>query len=121
MTIDELLEQARSRIDRVAPEDLADEIADGALIADIRPADSRARAGEIPGATPINRNVLEWRLSPSSDFREFDVTDGRKVIVVCEQGYQSSLAAAILLDLGVPGATDLIGGYEAYATLSADQ
>jgi len=118
MTIDELLKQTRARFDRVAPQHLADEIADGAFVADIRPADRRATDGEIPGAIAIDRNVLEWRLAPSSDSREFDVTDGRKVIVVCNEGYQSSLAAATLLDLGVPGATDLIGGYEAYAALS---
>lgn len=111
MTIDEYLETARARCERVAPEDLAEAVADGALVIDIRPERNRAEEGELPGAVIIDRGVLEWRLAPSSEWRSVDVAPGQKVILVCNQGYQSSVAAAILQDLGVEGATDLIGGY----------
>jgi rhodanese-related sulfurtransferase len=110
-TIDEYLETARARCDRVAPEDLAEAVADGALVIDIRPERNRVEEGELPGAIVIDRGVLEWRLAPSSEWRSVDVEPGQKVILVCNQGYQSSVAAAILQDLGVEGATDLIGGY----------
>ena len=85
----------------------------GALVVDIRPIEQRERDGELPGALVIDRNVLEWRLAPSSDTRVLDVEADKRVIVVCNQGYQSSLAAATLQKLGLRGATDFIGGYEA--------
>jgi rhodanese-related sulfurtransferase len=116
VTIDELLESARARLDRVTADRLEAEMAAGALLVDIRPIDRRRRAGELPGAMVIDRNELEWRLCPSSDSRGVDVEPDQKVIVVCNDGYQSSLAAAILQDLGVPGATDLVGGYNAWRT-----
>ena len=114
ITIDELLDEARSRFRRVTAEELEAEIADGAVVVDIRSQDQRERDGEIPGAVVYERNVLEWRLAPSSEFKEIDVAEGQKVIIVCNEGYQSSLAAAVLQDLGVAGATDLAGGYQAY-------
>jgi rhodanese-related sulfurtransferase len=114
VTIDELLESARARLDRVTADRLEAEMAAGALLVDIRPIDRRRRAGELPRAMVIDRNELEWRLCPSSDSRGVDVEPDQKVIVVCNDGYQSSLAAAILQDLGVPGATDLVGGYNAW-------
>jgi rhodanese-related sulfurtransferase len=113
-TIDEYLESARARLDRVAPEDLEAAMADGALLVDIRPEVNRAEEGELPGAMVIDRMVLEWRLAPSSDARVIDLELGQRVILVCNESYQSSLAAAALLDLGVDGATDLVGGYRAW-------
>jgi rhodanese-related sulfurtransferase len=68
----------------------------------------------LPGAIVIDRGVLEWRLAPSSDYRTVEVVPGQRVILVCNEGYQSSLAAAVLIDLGVDGATDLIGGFRAW-------
>jgi rhodanese-related sulfurtransferase len=113
-TIDELLDRARARFERVTPERLESEMAGGAIVVDIRSQAQRDRDGEIAGALVYERNVLEWRLAPSSEFKEVDVAGDRKVIVVCNEGYQSSLAAAVLQDLGVRGATDLAGGYQAY-------
>lgn len=113
-TIDEYLDIARARIDRVLPRHLDEEMASGALVVDIRPEADRRRFGELEGAEVIERNVLEWRLAPSSDARTFDVQEGERVIVFCNDGYQSSLAAAALRDLGVTGAADLVGGYNAY-------
>ncbi len=101
-------------MDRVAPVDLEREVATGALLVDIRPIEQRDRDGELPGALVIDRNVLEWRLAPSSDAKVVDIAENQKVIVVCNQGFQSTLAAANLRELGVDGATDLIGGYEAW-------
>lgn len=113
-TIDEYLANARARLDRVSPEQFEAAVAAGALVVDIRPASNRDDEGAMPGAVVIERNVLEWRLSPSSDARTIDVAPGQAVIVVCNEGYQSSLAAAALIDVGVDGATDLIGGYRAW-------
>lgn len=113
-TIDEYLEEARKRLDRVSPEDLESAVADGALLVDIRPETNRNAEGAIPGARVIDRLVLEWRLAPSSETKIVDLGPGQRVIVICNEGYQSSLAAASLLDLGVDGATDLIGGYRAW-------
>ena len=116
-TIDELLAAARAGMPRVPPEALSREQVTGALVVDIRPVDQRQRDGELPGALVIDRNVLEWRLAPSSPNRVVDIDDGRKVIVICNEGYQSSLAAATLRQLGVDGATDLIGGYQGLLAL----
>jgi rhodanese-related sulfurtransferase len=117
LTIDELVDRARSKLERVAPEDLEAEMADGALVVDIRPQAQRERDGEIPGAAVFERNVLEWRLAPSSKFRSVELTQGQRVIVVCNEGFQSSLAAATLQDLGVSGATDLAGGFQAWVAV----
>lgn len=113
-TINERLEHARARLDRVPVESLEDEIAAGAVVVDIRPAAQRSTDGTLAGALVIDRNVLEWRLARSSEHRALDVGDGQRVIVVCNEGYQSSLAAATLKDLGIAEATDLIGGFQAY-------
>jgi rhodanese-related sulfurtransferase len=110
-TIDEYLEAARAHFERVAPAELETAVENGALLIDIRPEKNRVEEGEIPGAVVIDRLVLEWRLAPSSDARTIDVAPGQQVIVFCNEGYQSSLAAATLIELGVDGATDLIGGY----------
>lgn len=114
VSIDEYLEAARARLSRVAPEDLETAVAAGALAVDIRPERNRVEDGAMPGALVIDRGVLEWRLAPSSDHRIVDLEPGQRVILFCNEGYQSSLAAVALLDLGVEGATDLIGGYRAW-------
>jgi len=114
VTIDELLAAARARLSRVAPADLDAERAAGALIVDIRPLEQRERDGELPGAVVIDRNVLEWRLDPASDHRIPEVAGhDQRIVIVCNEGYQSSLAAATLQDLGLWRATDLIGGFQA--------
>lgn len=112
-TINEYLSTARGRIDRVLPDYLDREMEAGALVVDIRPEADREKHGELAGAVPIERNVLEWRLSPSSDDRIYDVQD-RRVILFCNDGYASSLAAAALRDVGVENSADLIGGFNAY-------
>ena len=105
--------EARAKLDRVRAEDLSDEVARGAILIDARPIEERHRDGDLEGAIVIDRNVLEWRLAPSSEHRIVDVEAEQRVIVVCTDGYQSSLAAANLQRLGLLGATDLIGGYRA--------
>ncbi len=109
----ELLDAARARLDRVEADALAGEQAAGALVVDIRPVEQRARDGALPGAVVIDRNVLEWRLDPASEHR-IDAVTGYdvRVVLVCNEGYQSSLAAATLQDLGLHRATDLVGGFQ---------
>jgi rhodanese-related sulfurtransferase len=114
-SIDDILSTARARLDRVAPEDLEREQRDGALIVDIRPIEQRERDGELPGAIVIDRNVLEWRLDPSCEQHISNInTYNARIVIVCNEGYGSSLAAAILHDLGLNRATDLVGGFQAW-------
>lgn len=113
-SIDELLADARQRLVRVRPEELDARLAAGALVVDIRPVELRARDGALPGALVVDRNVFEWRLDPASAHRIPQTGYERDVIVVCDEGYQSSLAAATLKDLGVTRATDLAGGFQAW-------
>ena len=114
-TIDEVLERARRRLIRVTPEQAAAELAQGALMVDIRTESQRALQGEIAGAVAIDRTVLEWRLDPTSPSRIEEAKDHEvRVIVVCAEGYSSSLAAASLQELGLVNATDVIGGFEAW-------
>lgn len=113
--VDDLLARARSRLDRVPPESLAREVAAGALVVDTRPVEQRDRDGALPGAIVVDRNVLEWRLDPTCPHRLPQVTGSdQRIIVVCNEGYSSSLAAATLRDLGLHRATDLAGGYQAW-------
>jgi rhodanese-related sulfurtransferase len=113
--IAEILEAARARLHRVGPHETRDAVAQGAVLVDIRPAAQRAEFGEIPGAVIIERNVLEWRLDPRSDARlPFADRYDLEVIVTCQEGYTSSLAAASLQDLGLHRATDLAGGFAAW-------
>jgi rhodanese-related sulfurtransferase len=112
--IAEILQAARARLDRVTPAEAYEQVRAGAILVDIRPAAQRQAEGEIPGAIVIERNVLEWRLDPRSDHRLPIASYGLRVIVVCSEGYTSSLAAASLLDLGIAGATDLDGGFLAW-------
>ena len=112
-TIDELLADARDGLDRLTPGQARAEIAVGALLVDIRPAAQRAAEGEVPGALIVERNVLEWRFDPASAARLPQARYGLRVIIMCSEGYTSSLAAASLLDLGLHRATDVVGGYHA--------
>ena len=113
--IAEILADARARLRRVDPHETAAALRRGAVLIDIRPAAQRAEFGEIPGAIVIERNVLEWRLDPLSDARlPFADNYDLEVIVTCQEGYTSSLAAAALQDLGLHRATDLAGGFAAW-------
>ncbi|SFI96241.1 rhodanese-like domain-containing protein [Amycolatopsis sacchari] len=114
MTVDEMLAAARSRLDRVGPEGARELQERGALIVDIRPEANRAAEGEIPGSVVIERIHLEWRLDPAGSHRLPQVRPELPVVVVCNEGYASSLAAADLQRLGLR-ATDLDGGFRAWA------
>lgn len=116
--ISRLLEVSRRGLERVEPVELEKVQAAGALIVDIRPVEQRTRDGELPGAVVIDRNVLEWRLDPSSPHRlPFVVDPDRRIVIVCNEGYSSSLAAHTLQRLGLRNATDLRGGYQAWAAV----
>ena len=116
-TIDDLLAEARARIERVTPREAAERIAEGAYLVDIRPAAQRRREGEVPGSLIVERNVLEWRFDPASDARLPQATGyDVDVIVLCSEGYTSSLAADALRTLGLHRATEVIGGFLAWAT-----
>lgn len=113
-TIDEILAEARSRLRRLSPDEAYRAQADGAVLVDIRPAATRAAGGEIPASVVIERNHLEWRLDPADDARLPWVSYGHQVIVFCDEGYTSSLAAVALHELGLTRATDVIGGFRAW-------
>jgi rhodanese-related sulfurtransferase len=113
-SIDQVLAEARARLDRLSPQRALRAARDGAVLVDIRPAAQRAAEGEIPGALIVERNVLEWRFDPASAARLPQASYDLRVIVVCSEGYTSSLAAAALHDLGVRHATDLDGGFVAW-------
>jgi rhodanese-related sulfurtransferase len=113
-TIDQVLAEARTRLDRLTPPRALRAVADGAVLVDIRPAAQRAAEGEIPGALIVERNVLEWRFDPASAARLPQASYDLHVIIVCSEGYTSSLAAAALQDLGVHRTTDLEGGFLAW-------
>ena len=113
-TIDQVLAEARTRLDRLTPRQALRAVAAGAVLVDIRPAAQRAAEGEIPGALIVERNVLEWRFDPASAARLPQAGYDLQVIIVCSEGYTSSLAAAALQDLGVRRATDLEGGFLAW-------
>jgi rhodanese-related sulfurtransferase len=113
--VDELLAAARARLDRPDPQRAAELAARGARLVDTRPQWQRDAEGTLPGALVIERNHLEWRLDPTSDARIPEATDHDVTwIVVCSEGYSSSLAAASLQDLGLRHATDLDGGFRAW-------
>jgi len=114
-SVDEVLAAARSRLARVTPGQAFAEVLAGAVLIDIRPAAQRAAAGEVPGSVVIERNHLEWRLDPESGARLPWVTGyDLRPIVICAEGYTSSLAAAALQDLGFARATDVAGGFLAW-------
>jgi rhodanese-related sulfurtransferase len=113
--IDALLEQSRRGLRRLGPDDAAIAVANGAVIVDIRPVEQRIAEGEVPGAVVIARNVLEWRLDPRSDARLPGLArSDAHIIVMCSEGYASSLAAASLRSIGIIDATDLAGGFVAW-------
>ena len=111
---DLLLSAARARLHRLTPLEALDAVGHGAVVVDIRPAAQRAEQGDLPGALVVERNVLEWRFDPTSEAALRIADDDLHVIVLCQEGYTSSLAAAALQDVGVHGATDVIGGYAAW-------
>ena len=107
---------ARQRLRRLGPAEAFDAVQRGALLVDIRPQAQRAAEGLVPGALHVERNVLEWRFDPVSEARLPQVTGyDQQVIIMCSQGYASSLAAASLQDIGLVNATDLDGGFLAWA------
>jgi len=115
-SINQVLAEARSRLCRVDPHQADAEMRAGALLVDIRPQAQRVAEGEVPGALRIERNVLEWRFDPGSDSRLPQARGYEtRVIIMCSAGYTSSLAAASLQDLGLANATDLAGGFQAWA------
>ena len=112
--IDALLDAARTRLTRMPAEEVPAAVARGAVLVDIRPAAQRAAEGEVAAALVVERNVLEWRCDPTSDARLPQATgDDVEWVVLCSEGYTSSLAAAALQDLGLRRATDVVGGYHA--------
>lgn len=113
--IDEILAERRRLLRRLSPAEAYDRFRDGALLVDIRPAAQRAAEGEVPGALIVERNVLEWRFDPGCEFRLPQVTGyDIEVIILCSEGYTSSLAAAALHELGLSRATDVVGGFHAW-------
>jgi rhodanese-related sulfurtransferase len=115
-TVDELLAQVRSRIERVSPPEAWNRLRSGALLVDTRPVEQRDRDGEVPGALVVDRNVLEWRLDPASPYRLPEVTGyDLDVVVLCNEGYSSSLVTDTLRTLGLTRAVDVVGGFVAWA------
>ncbi len=115
-TVGSLLAAARARLDRLEPREAADAVNAGALLVDTRCAELRRAIGVIPGSVHVPLSVLYWRLDPSSESADPGLADPhRRVVLVCAHGYSSSLAAATLQDLGYARATDVIGGFEAWA------
>lgn len=112
--IDRRLAEARQNLDRVEPAELPEMLNAGAILVDIRPESFRQEEGVHPQAMIIERNVLEWRLDPNSEARIVDIEPDTPVIIMCNEGYASSLAAADLAKMGFSAATDLIGGYRAW-------
>jgi rhodanese-related sulfurtransferase len=112
--IDRVLDDARARLRRLSAREVPAALARGAVLVDIRPKAQRDREGGVPSALVIERNVLEWRCDPTSDARlPQAVDDDVEWVVLCSEGFTSSLAAAALLDLGLHRATDVVGGYHA--------
>ena len=115
VTADQLLADARRGLERLEPSEAASAIAAGAVLIDVRSELQRERDGVVPGSVFFPRNVLEWRCDPSSSYRDERVADASgRLIVMCNEGYQSSLAAANLKRLGFDSATDLAGGFQAW-------
>jgi rhodanese-related sulfurtransferase len=106
-----MLAEARSRIVRYTPAEAA--AAEDVLLVDVRSSDEREVTGTIPGSVHVRRSVLEWRADPTSEWRDPQHV-GRRLVLVCAEGYSSSLAAATLVELGVD-AGDLEGGFDAWA------
>ena len=114
LTIEEVLARARRGLRRLHPQEAADAVRGGAVLVDIRPAAQRRAEGEVPDSLVVERNVLEWRFDPSSDARLPIAGHDLQVVVLCSEGYTSSLAAASLQQLGIHRATDVVGGFRAW-------
>jgi len=115
-TIDGLLQAARARLERLEPAEALAAMGSGALLIDTRCAELRRDDGVVPDSVHVPLSVLYWRLDPGSPHRDPSLAGaGRRVILLCAHGYSSSMAAATLLDLGIVGATDVVGGFEAWA------
>ena len=115
-TVDELLAEARARLLRLEPADAFAAMEAGSALIDLRSDDERRRNGVVPGSFHVPRSVLEWRLDPDCEFRNPALADpGAHVILMCAEGYSSSLAAATLQELGFARATDVAGGFAAWA------
>ncbi len=113
--VDEVRAAARQGVRRLGPHEVVEAAARGALVVDTRTEAHRREQGELPGALVIDRTVLEWRLDPTSPWRIPEATGpDLQVVVVCRHGYSSSLAAASLRAVGLPRATDLEGGVQAW-------
>ncbi len=118
--IDAVLEQARAKLTRLEAAAVPEALDRGAILVDIRPAAQRAAEGDVPAALVIERNVLEWRCDPTSDARISQaVGDDVEWVILCSEGYTSSLAAAALQDLGLHRSTDVVGGYHALVAAGA--
>lgn len=116
MTIDELLAACQKQIaPRIPPAGLQAAFERQAVVVDTRPVEQRQRDGEVAGAVVIDRNVLEWRLDPASPHRIPQIRHhDHEIVVICDEGYSSSLVAATLRDLGLHRATDLEGGVQGW-------
>jgi rhodanese-related sulfurtransferase len=114
--IEELLTEARAGLTRLSPGEVSEAMArDEVVVVDIREEERRLQDGRVPGGVEIARNVLEWRCDPESEWRDERVSDPERIVVVmCNEGYQSSLAAANLQRIGLPRATDMDGGFQAW-------
>jgi rhodanese-related sulfurtransferase len=113
--VDQMLAEARERLERLSVEQAHAGMEHGVVVVDIRSDSQRERDGTIPGAAHVPRNVLEWRLDPQSDARDRELAGyDRRVAVICDEGYASSLAAVVLQDLGLRHATDVDGGFQAW-------
>ena len=114
-TIDDLLDEARARLERVTATQAFEETQQGAVIVDIRPQEQRRRTGVVPGALYFPRNHLEWRIDPTSEWAHPAVSDPRtRIVLMCNEGYATSLAAVTLHDMGFARATDMIDGFDGW-------
>ena len=114
-SIDEVLTAARARLRRLTPAEASSAMQDGAVLVDTRDGDVRAHEGTIPGAVHAPLSVLEWRVDPASGYQDpaFAGKEDR-LIIICREGYSSSLAAVRLHELGFVNTTDVIGGFAAW-------
>ena len=114
-TVEQLLAAARATLRRLSPEDTHAAMRDGAQLVDIRSDNQRRADGLIPGAHVVARNALEWRLDPASPYRDPKLTHSEGLLVlICDEGFQSSLAAATVQRFGPRPVTDVIGGFRAW-------
>lgn len=115
VTVDQLLDAARARLHRLSPNEAFDRMRADAILVDIRSDRQRAENGIVPGSIHVSRNVLEWRMDPASPHRDPKLAQRKaRIMLLCHEGFQSSLAAATLQRLGLPHATDVIGGFHAW-------